>query len=72
MDKINHEYYKNCPSGVECIDMTMHYCFAIDNAIEDLWEFGLKQELEDLDKAMRYIQNRIKQLENEKETKENN
>lgn len=70
MDKISPEYYKNHPSGVECIDITRHYCFDIGNAIKYLWRAGLKQEgytsigkeIEDLHKAIWYIEDRIKQL----------
>lgn len=71
MDKISPEYYKSHPSGVECIDITRHYCFDIGNAIKYLWRAGLKQEegytsiskeIEDLHKAIWYIEDRIKQL----------
>ena len=27
MDRINPKYYKEHPSGVECIDIARHYCF---------------------------------------------
>ena len=88
MDRINPKYYKEHPSGVECIDIARHYCFSIGNAIKYLWRAGLKQEngiddtakeIEDLNKAIWYIQDRIKQLKeiqkqsvDEKETKEDN
>lgn len=71
MDRINPEYYKEHPSGVECIDIARYYCFSIGNAIKYLWRAGLKQEkgmnntvkeIEDLNKAIWYIQDRIKQL----------
>lgn len=71
-DRINPNYYKEHPSGVECIDITRHYCFCIGNAIKYLWRAGLKQEdgltntekeIEDLKKAVWYIQDRIKELE---------
>lgn len=70
-DRINPDYYKNHPSGVECIDITRHYCFSIGNAIKYLWRAGLKteegldnkeKEIEDLKKATWYINDRIKQL----------
>ena len=73
-DRINPNYYKKHPSGVECIDITRHYCFSIGNAIKYLWRAGLKKEqglddkqkeIEDLKKAIWYINDRIKQLENE-------
>lgn len=79
MDKINPEYYRKHPSGVECIDITRYYCFDIGNAIKYLWRAGLKQEegytsidkeIEDLDKAVWYIKDRIKQLNVEKATRD--
>lgn len=81
-DRINPKYYKEHPSGVECIDITRHYCFDIGNAIKYLWRAGLKtengltnvdKEIEDLNKAIWYIQDRIKQLQHDKkETKKSN
>lgn len=75
-DNVNHpKHYTEHPSGIECIDITRHYCFAIGNAIKYLWRAGLKKdaslsdkekEIEDLKKAVWYINDRIKQLENEK------
>jgi hypothetical protein len=70
-DRINPDYYKSHPSGVECIDITRHYCFSIGNAIKYLWRAGLKteeglqdreKEIEDLHKAIWYINDRIDQL----------
>lgn len=70
-DRINPDYYKSHPSGVECIDITRHYCFSIGNAIKYLWRAGLKteegiqdreKEIEDLRKAIWYINDRIDQL----------
>lgn len=61
MDIINPKYYKEHPSGVECIDIARHYCFSIGNAIKYLWRAGLKKEIgihdtakeiEDLNKAI--------------------
>jgi hypothetical protein len=70
-DRINPDYYKSHPSGVQCIDITRHYCFSIGNAIKYLWRAGLKteeglqdreKEIEDLHKAIWYINDRIEQL----------
>lgn len=71
---VNHpKHYTSHPSGIECIEITRHYCFSIGNAIKYLWRAGLKKELgledkqkeiEDLNKAIWYIKDRIKQLEN--------
>lgn len=73
-DSVNHPaHYTKHPSGYECIDITRHYCFSIGNAIKYLWRAGLKKdaelgdkqkEIEDLKKAIWYINDRIKQLEN--------
>lgn len=72
-DNVNHpKHYTSHPSGVECIQITRHYCFSIGNAIKYLWRAGLKQEasltdkekeIEDLKKAVWYINDRILQLE---------
>lgn len=77
-DNVNHpRHYTSHPSGVECITITRHYCFSIGNAIKYLWRAGLKQvadktdlekEIEDLRKAVWYIQDRIAQLEGEVST----
>lgn len=74
-DRIDHpKYYNSHPSGIECIKITRHYCFAIGNAIKYLWRAGLKieeglsdkqKEVEDLKKAIWYINDRIKQLEDD-------
>lgn len=71
-DNVNHpKHYTSHPSGVECIEITRHYCFSIGNAIKYLWRAGLKteegmadkaKEIEDLNKAIWYINDRIKQL----------
>lgn len=67
-DNVNHPpHYTSHPSGIECIEITRHYSFSIGNAIKYLWRAGLKEnnELEDLNKAKWYIEDRIKQIENE-------
>ena len=75
-DNVNHpEWYTKHPSGIECITIARHYCFAIGSAIKYLWRAGLKKEqgledkekeIEDLRKAIWYINDRIKQLGYEK------
>jgi hypothetical protein len=74
IDMVNHPpHYTQHPSGVECIEITRHYCFSIGNAIKYLWRAGLKKdasledkqkEIEDLEKAVFYIKDRIKQIKN--------
>lgn len=73
-ESVNHPvYYNSHPSGIECIDIARHYCFDIGNALKYLWRAGLKQdadktdkekEIEDLQKAIWYINDRIEQLKN--------
>jgi hypothetical protein len=65
-------HYTSHPSGVEAIQITRHYDFAIGNAIKYLWRAGLKKdqskkdrdkEVEDLKKAVFYINDKIATLE---------
>jgi hypothetical protein len=74
IDMVNHPpHYTSHPSGVEAIEITRHYDFAIGNAIKYLWRAGLKKdsdqtkkditkEIEDLEKAIFYINDKIAQL----------
>lgn len=72
-DNVNHpKHYTSHPSGVECIEITKHYDFCIGNAIKYLWRAGLKSEqgyssdekqIEDLKKAIWYINKKIEMLE---------
>lgn len=65
-DNVNHpSHYCSHPSGIECIEITRHHDFAIGNAIKYLWRAGLKDsdnEVQDLEKAIFYIKDKIKQL----------
>jgi hypothetical protein len=67
MDMVNHPpHYTSDPSGVECIDIVRHRNYNIGNAIKYLWRAGLKNEkkhIEDLKKAIFYINDEIKRLE---------
>ena len=64
---INHPaHYTSHPSGIECIQITQHHDFCIGNAIKYLWRAGLKDSqatVEDLRKAIWYIERKIKLLE---------
>lgn len=74
-DVVNHpRHYTSDPSGVECITITRHRNFNIGNAIKYLWRAGLKvmlgedakkKQIEDLKKAVFYINDEIGRLENE-------
>lgn len=67
-DPVNHpSHYCSHPSGIECIEITRHHCFSVGNAMKYLWRAGLKdpspeKEIEDLKKAIWYLEDRIKQL----------
>ena len=80
-DNVNHPaHYTSHPSGIERIEVVRHYCFSIGNAIKYLWRAGLKKEqgideidkeIEDLKKAIWYINDRIHQLEMSRKPKTN-
>lgn len=69
VDQVNHPpHYISDPSGVECIQITRHRNFNIGNAFKYLWRAGLKDEsktIQDLEKAIFYIQDEIKRLQGE-------
>lgn len=62
----NPVHYTSDPSGVECIQITRHRNFNIGNAIKYLWRAGLKEDakIQDLRKAIWYIEDEIKRLNN--------
>lgn len=69
-DVVNHpKHYTSDPSGVECIEITRHRNFNIGNAFKYLWRAGLKHEdtvIQDLRKAVFYIEDEIKRIEKNK------
>lgn len=68
-DKINPSHYKTHPSGIECIEITRHLNFNVGNAIKYLWRNGLKDNessIDDLNKAIWYINDEIERLETSK------
>lgn len=75
-ENVNHpQHYCSHPSNIECIEIIRHYCFSIGSAIKYLWRAGLKKEegmsdidkeIEDLSKAVWYINDRILELEKKK------
>lgn len=67
VDMVNHPpHYMGHPSGVECIEITRHYNFALGSAIKYIWRAGLKgdtnQHVEDLRKAIFYIEDEIRRI----------
>jgi len=69
VDNVNKPpHYTAHPSGVECIQITEHMNFCLGNALKYIWRAGLKQnEVEDLKKAVWYLNREIERLENGKE-----
>lgn len=69
VDQVNHpSHYTTHPSGIEAIQITRHMNFNIGNAIKYLWRAGLKNQdkhIEDLKKAIFYINDEIKRLQGE-------
>ena len=75
IDMVNHpKHYTSDPSGVEAIEITRHRNFNIGNAIKYLWRAGLKEDpgkdvlekqVEDLRKAVFYINDEIARLTGE-------
>ncbi len=71
-DPVNHPtHYTSDPSGIECIEITEHRNFTIGSAIKYLWRAGLKEDsaqdllekqIEDLDKAIWYIDREKRRL----------
>lgn len=72
MEHVNHpKHYNSHPNGIECIDIIRNYTCDIANAIKYLWRAGLKvelgmedaeKEIEDLNKALWYIEDYRKHL----------
>lgn len=59
------KHYTSHPSGVECIQITEHMGFNLGNAIKYLWRNEDKNGLEDLKKAVWYINREIARREKE-------
>lgn len=65
MSQVDHpEHYNQLP--VECIDVVEHFNFNIGSAIKYLWRYKFKdQPVEDLQKALWYINREIERLQKE-------
>ncbi len=70
-DLINHPpHYTAHPSGIECIQVTEHMGFNLGNAIKYIWRADLKfNALEDLKKAVWYINREIERREKSEASK---
>lgn len=65
-DPVNHpRHYTGHPSGVECIEIVEHMNFCLGNAVKYIWRAALKGGLEDLRKAVWYLNREIVRLESE-------
>jgi len=65
IDAINPKHYASHPSGIECIEIVQHHNFNIGNAIKYLWRLGMKDgndEIQELEKAKRYIEFEIERM----------
>jgi hypothetical protein len=69
VDQVNHPtHYTSHPSGIEALQVTRHMNFNLGNAMKYIWRAGIKSEdkhIEDLEKAIFYIQDEIKRLKGE-------
>lgn len=66
-DPINHpKHYTQHPSGIEAITITRHMGFNLGNAMKYLWRADLKNGVEDLKKAVWYINDEIAKREKHK------
>lgn len=70
-DSINHPSHYNlspahceCGRRIECIDVTRHMGFSIGNAFKYIWRHQYKDPIQSLKKAVWYINDYIKFLEN--------
>ena len=66
MDNVNKpKHYRAHPSGIECIQITEHMGFNLGNAMKYIWRCDEKWDaLEDLKKAVWYINREIERREN--------
>ena len=64
-DPVNHpKHYTSHPSNIECIQITEHMGFCLGNAMKYIWRADLKSDaIEDLEKAIWYIQREIDRRE---------
>ena len=74
-DNVNHPtHYESTVPGIECIEVVEHFDYCRGNAIKYIWRAGKKSketEIEDLQKAIWYLQESIRMLEENKVWQEN-
>lgn len=67
MSMINHPPHYNsskaecsgCKKQIECIDITRHMNFNIGNAFKYLWRYEHKGGVDDLEKALWYLNDEV-------------
>ena len=60
-DPVSHpRHYTSHPSGIECIEITRHMNFNLGNAIKYIWRHAEKGGVQDLRKAIWYLEDEIK------------
>ena len=68
-EKVDHpRHYNEHPSGVECIEIIEHWGFNLGSAVKYIWRNGLKpgeDAVEDLKKAIWYLNREIERIESE-------
>lgn len=65
-DPVNHPaHYTEHPSGVECIQITEHMNFCLGNAMKYIWRADLKGGVQDLEKAVWYLNREIQRRQHE-------
>lgn len=65
-DAINPSHYQSDPSGVQCIEISENWSFCLGNALKYMWRSGKKdssKNIEDLQKAVWYIEREISRLD---------
>ncbi len=68
-DNINPDHYKtgkafcSCGQTIECIAITRHMGFSLGNAFKYIWRCDQKGGIEDLKKAIWYLENEINRRE---------
>lgn len=60
------KHYNSHPSGIQCIEVTRHLNFNVGNAIKYLWRADHKNGVQDLEKALWYVQDEIARLKGER------
>jgi len=53
------KHYNEHASGIECIEVTRHMSFNLGNAMKYVWRADLKNGVQDLEKAVWYLQDEI-------------